>query len=90
VKWWIEDSGLKTAAAAVRKEFEEKDPWDKPISDWLRIEDEVTAGEALRHLGIEIGNQTKAQQMRIAGLLKKLGWKNKQIGADRRRVWMRA
>jgi putative DNA primase/helicase len=87
-KWWLEDGGLRVAAAAVRKEFEERDPWENAISDWLRLEDEATASEALRHLGIEVGNQTKAQQMRVTSLLKKLGWK--RHADTRRRVWVKA
>lgn len=75
-KWFFVEEKQRKLVAEQRTSFIESDVWDDAIREWLAVRGrgQVTATEALFHLGIKTPDQTKAMQMRVTGIFKKLGW----------------
>lgn len=80
------------------------DSWEEPISQWLlgKMPDDKYADGMARvltvttttdvmafALGVEVGKHTKQDQMRVAAILKRLGWKrqDRARGEKNRRVY---
>ena len=56
------------------------DPWEDPIAAYLLGRSNVTVTDVLGScLGIETGRQTRGDQMRVASVLKRIGWTRKRI-----------
>ena len=50
------------------------DPWQEPITKFLRSQTDVSVGDVLSNLLIERGRWTQSDQNRVARCLKVLGW----------------
>ncbi len=72
--WWhIPD------AQAHQEEAYQGDPWEAPVVSGIIGRHAVTVAEILGDfLGIDIGKQTRADQMRVAAILKRAGWERKR------------
>jgi predicted P-loop ATPase len=81
------------AAEAIAQDYQQSDPWLKPISDFLGDQDTVLTANILENaLQIEVGRQGKADEMRVAAILRELGFHaaRKTIHGRRMRVWVRS
>jgi predicted P-loop ATPase len=68
----------ETERAAVKVEnerYKAEDPWQEPIAFYLKGLRQTTSSDVLNYaLKIEVGRQSRADQMRVAKVLKSLGW----------------
>ncbi len=81
------------AAEAIAQDYQQSDPWLKPISDFLGDRDTVLTANILENaLQIEVGRQGKADEMRVAAILRELGFHaaRKTVNGRRMRVWVRS
>lgn len=90
--WWL-TAEEDREAAAIAEEHQLRDPWFEPVERYLRenFKRQTTTAELLTScLQIEIPRQERGQQMRIADILKQLGWEQKTRHHDgkRQRVWI--
>jgi len=79
--------------AELNASYQHEDPWLGRIVTYLRDShiDEITIAELLSQaLEIEVGNQSKRDEMRVSDLLKSIGWisTRKVFRGIRRRVWV--
>ncbi|AGZ61805.1 MAG: virulence associated E protein [Phormidium phage MIS-PhV1A] len=87
-EWWLEYDE-EIAAEIMAEEFQTSDPWQDTIASYIENREFVRVGDLLLHLQVDLNRQERAHQMRVAGLLKFMGWcKNFRIIAGKRvRVW---
>jgi predicted P-loop ATPase len=81
------------AAEAIAQDYQQSDPWFKPISDFLGDRETVLTANILENaLQIEVGRQGKADEMRVATILRDLGFHaaRKTVNGRRMRVWVRS
>lgn len=91
-EWWLSQKE-EAIAAEFTEAYRTEDPWIAPIASYLRENSrgEVTTAELLKHaLEIEVGRQGKREEIRVADILKELGWSanRRTISGKRRRVWV--
>jgi predicted P-loop ATPase len=91
-EWWL-NQNEEAIAAEFTEAYRTEDPWIAPVSSYLRENSrgEVTTAELLKHaLEIETGRQGKREEIRVADILKGLGWtaERRTISGKRRRVWV--
>lgn len=85
--WWEVPQDQATREQESRYEG---DPWTEPIQRWLVGRDTATTSEILTDaVRLDIGRQTKREQMRVAAILRKLEWERALTGTGRHRVWRR-
>ncbi|MEM7773369.1 MAG: VapE domain-containing protein, partial [Cyanobacteria bacterium P01_A01_bin.37] len=80
-------------ATECNESYQNEDPWLGRIMNYLRDNhiDEVTIAELLSQaLEIEVGNQSKRDEMRVSDVLKSISWTStrKSFRGIRRRVWV--
>jgi predicted P-loop ATPase len=66
--WWI-NGGMAKEAQEEQAARYQADPWQKKIADYIELYPNVSVGQVLNHLGIEMARWTRADQMRVAGCL---------------------
>lgn len=85
--WWempLEETQREQAARY------QGDPWSDPVERFLVGVDTITPAELLSEaLRLEVARQDRRAQMRVADILRRMGWVPRQQGASRRRVWCR-
>lgn len=91
-QWWLTDEEC-LEAEAIAASFRLHDPWLEAIESYLRGHEVITAGEILEScLKLEISKQDKGAQMRVASILKQLGWTKPSGGrvhlGRRQKVWV--
>lgn len=88
--WWLDCDEERTASALV-EEFQSLDPWHDPIADFVDHKEWVAVTSILNHLQVDLNRQERAHQMRVAGVLKLLGWSKalRTVNGKRTRVWIR-
>lgn len=65
------------------------DPWIDPLDRYLTLRESTTmAGVLTEALKIEVGRQSKRDQMRAAAIMERLGWSRVQSGQRRTRIWI--
>lgn len=76
-------------AEAIASEFRTSDPWEESIGTFIENREWVRVSDILDHLQIDLDRQDRSHQMRVASILKVMGWsKNiRSIGKKRVRVW---
>ncbi len=77
--WHIVDQELLRAAEDEQAERYAIDPWEEPVRAYLarpgRDQNGVTTGQLLGEaLAIETGRRTRADEMRIGAVLRRVGW----------------
>lgn len=87
-RWWLDDH-FEEVLERVNAEFERNDPWEQEIEHYLIGHQETTVNELLRGpLDKQKGQWNRGDTMRVANILKKIGWaKRKQGGKN---AWVRA
>ncbi len=81
----------KIRHAQLMRTFEVTDTWEDYIQVFLLQHSEVIISDIMLNcLGIEIGLQKKADQMRVADILKRLGWvRVEKRGNGSKKVWVK-
>lgn len=93
--WHLKDPKLQQAAAAEAEKRRVLDPWEADIAKWLDRHDRREKGvttEALleKAIGMPSDRRTRADQMRVATVLRALGWTVIRRGIDRSRRYFPA
>jgi putative DNA primase/helicase len=81
-RWHIEDAALLRSFEAEQEARFQADPWEQAIAGWLlsagrperRIEGVTTADVLAGALAKDQGTWTRADEMRVAAVLRRLGW----------------
>jgi putative DNA primase/helicase len=75
---WLSDPQTASDAVSIQAERHEADVWDDIIARFLSTRRHCSIAEVLEGpLQLFIGQQKKADQMRVASILKRLGWVRK-------------
>lgn len=84
--WWEVPTDAARHQAGQRRE---SDVWESRITDYCLCRHQVEVSSVLEALGVEIGRQDKAAQMRAASALRLLGYRRVQrrIGGPPKWVW---
>ncbi len=80
------------AAETIAQDYQQADPWLEPIHTFVCDLNTVLTAVILESaLQIEIGRQTKADEMRVASCLRELGFQptRKTINGRRTRIWQK-
>ena len=85
---WLNDEE-ELIAEAIASEFRTSDPWEESIGTFIENREWVRVTDILDHLRIDLDRQDRSHQMRVASILKVMGWsKNiRAIDNKRIRVW---
>lgn len=77
--WWLE-SGHDELREEMAEPYRRQDPWERSLEEFIQKQDAEYGSErlfhideALAHLGKDLDKATKADQMRLAGMLKASG-----------------
>ena len=74
-RWWLDDEKLIEAAASEQDERFQSDPWEELIKPWLASRTEVTTAQTLiEAVHKEPGQWTRADEIRVAAVLRRLKW----------------
>lgn len=91
--WWPQ-SDINAAISAEQEERFDVDEWEGPISSWLvgRSRDGATIGEVMSGaLQIDVERWTRGDQMRVATILRRIGWQKPRTEmrrtGGRERLW---
>lgn len=90
--WWIENSSPVFERAQLEQDLRYiEDLWTQPIENYVEWKQFVTIPEILLHFKIEIADQNKGHESRVAGVLRRLGFKKrkKRVGRKDTRGWER-
>lgn len=87
--YYIDDPSILALLREQQAEREEIDVWEERLIPWLEHRDEFTTGEALERCQVPIAQQNRPAQMRIAAILKRLGYekRRKRIAGERDYAW---
>ena len=86
--WWIDNPDVHRAATEEQAGRYAGDPWDEVIQRLTKSDNDLSIGQILIAVGVEIGQQTQREMNRVARCLKALGWTRVQVGAGRERRWI--
>lgn len=85
--WWLEN-GETEAAKIEQDQRQESDPWEKVVLEAARRGSFAETSTILSaDLGIKVGDQTRADEMRVAGILTKFGFVRKRTMVSGSRAW---
>jgi predicted P-loop ATPase len=86
--WW--DIPVE-AAKAQADERRETDAWEPVIAEWCIGHYDVLVSEVLTGIGVDISRQDKTAQMRIANIMRTIGYRKDRIyrGGKQVRGWVR-
>ena len=73
-RWWLSAEDEKTAFEVVMSRTAE-DPWEAHVISELRGRSEICTRVILGTLGLEQSRQTKADAMRVSGIIIRAGWR---------------
>lgn len=86
-QWWP-DRAWWPQLHAIQEARYEGDPWEGLVADYVAGLASVTTRELLEGAVHKHADQwTRTDQMRVAEILKRLGWHHRLAGADRLRRW---
>jgi predicted P-loop ATPase len=89
---WYLESQQAAIASQVAAEFEDTDPWEPFIEDWIAQfgRSGFSTNEVLECLfKLEKADIDRKQQMRVSECLKRLGWEQGFKGEARKRIWIK-
>jgi len=73
-------------AEAIAAEFRTSDPWEESIGTFIENREWVRVTDILDHLRIDIDRQDRSHQMRVASILKVMGWSKNIRSMDNKRI----
>jgi predicted P-loop ATPase len=81
--WWLDSYELEQRQAAAAEERYEVDTWEPAVAAFLETQQTAQVSEILsRAVGRQPKEQTRADALRIGGILKRLGWVPKAVRID--------
>ena len=97
--WWLDRDFEAEHARPVQEAARESDSWADDVAEWLdkpeddfdgpgEVRTEVTLSGVMGALGLTSGQQTRANQKRVADILRTLGWA--KIHTRQGKRWARA
>jgi putative DNA primase/helicase len=72
--WWLNDPSLVEAQEIEAEGRYEPDPWEEEIIGKTSLKNETTTSEVLCLLGLPLEKRGRSEQMRVASVLRHLGW----------------
>jgi putative DNA primase/helicase len=85
--WWL-DAEQATHAKAEQDTRHETDPWEPTILRRIRTAQHITTSALLEEdLQIKVGDQTRTDEMRVAGILARAGWERRRTMVNGIRRW---
>lgn len=86
--WWL-DREQDAALAAEQERYEQEDPWTPAIREWLTSQTGgVTVSGVLEHaVSMDVDKFGKQHQMRVSGILGRLGLTRKRVRVHGRREY---
>ncbi|WP_424519844.1 VapE domain-containing protein, partial [Rubrivirga sp.] len=88
---WKLPKDLKQAAQETAQDYIFVDPWEQPVKDYIEGQNFVPTSDVLSiALGLELSQQGKGEEMRLADILRSLGWvkQRKTINGQKIRGWI--
>lgn len=88
--WWL-DRDLDEQRERANRDYEDDDPWSGPVATWLQAPtiQSVTTSDVLGGaLQLDYARQDKWAQMRVAKVLRALGWQRFRVRNDNSRAWV--
>ena len=91
-QWWPDAAFEREHIQQEQEARFEADPWEEPITEWLRGRDKLTIFEVAREaLFKDTGTIGTADRNRITAVLQRLGWvRGKRTDKKGTRVWVKA
>jgi predicted P-loop ATPase len=90
---WLSDPSLVAAQASATAQYVLEDPWREPIETYVvrNMFAPIRVPDILKALDVEVAKQTKADEMRVATILRELGFQREQkrVGGEKQRYWVR-
>lgn len=88
--WWLDQAEDRERAERAGA-FGVEDPWTETIAEYAQGRDGFTAAQVLDKLGVEQARQTTKELMRVAEVLKKIGFEKRRemIRGERVVRWYR-
>ena len=84
---WHPTEAMLGVVMAEQEERNRLDPWEEKIGNWLMGKSEVTGLDVLTNcLGMETAHIEQRHFMRVAKIIKQLGWKSVRRREDNKRV----
>jgi predicted P-loop ATPase len=87
---WLDDDLVQTAAAEVQSSRTAEDVWAQAVVTYTRLRAEVTTADILHDgLGLPRDRQNRGSEMRVAAILRMLGWQRHDFrrGGRKQRSW---
>lgn len=89
--WWLSDND-QVLSEELNQEYAMQDPWHEAVAAYVNElhTPEVSTRQILDNcLHIDLDKQERRTQMRVAGIMKQLGWaqERRQVSGVRERVW---
>jgi putative DNA primase/helicase len=78
-QWWITDPEVVVAAEREQGERTPEDPWAETIARELKLLSQTTTAELLTAIGMPRDRQGRGEAMRVAAVLRKLGWVGRKV-----------
>ena len=88
-KWWPKGDFETRVMLLEQEERFEADPWEEPISEFLKDKDRTTIAAVAMAVGLSIGLVGTMQKRRMTAVMRRLGWVQ-QRGAQGARSWGKA
>jgi len=91
-RFWLSDAE-EARREALAARFVEVDPWEDRVFEFAAVQSRVrTADILLQALGLSLDRLTKRDEMRVAAILRRSGWRAEQARIDGKvtRHWVRA
>jgi len=92
--WWLDMEEEVQAATQEQEERFDEDPWTEAVTDavaeWVPMKP-MTSSALLAKIGVEVPRQTRSDQMRVASVLRRLGYACRRVryGGELARSWAR-
>ncbi len=87
---WHLGADLSAEASAEQEARFQRDPWEEPVRVWLypRATQSVVCSDIMAGLGIETARMTRADEMRVGAIVRRLGWARHQERDGDSRRWV--
>lgn len=88
-RWWLQRDQEPAREEANAEYAADDDAWQERIAHWLTSSSALVTsiGDVLDALSVDVARQDRYAQMRVASVLKGLGWSRRQVKYGNRRTW---
>ena len=87
---WRPTEEEETLTEVLNREYQSRDPWEKPISEYVKGREYVTTEAILESLGIDTSKQDMASAKRVTAVLRRMSYQQtrKRVDGHQMRVWI--